>query len=188
MNNAKNKHYEKTHKQIKDSFTSLIFSNKKQISVTDICNACSINRSTFYAHFEDLDSLMDVVMFHLFSQITDYSDIQEIHDGSHPMSYDFILSVIKTIYENRKVFTYCVSNVSFYHMRKNTEILVSEILLPKIQEYLNISESELLYYYTFLSSGFLAVINHWIENGCTEPPEDIAQIIYQIMPQKNSLT
>ena len=63
MNTVKNKHFEGTHKLIMDTFRTLVISKHNKISVKDICDVSGINRSTFYAHFEDIDTLMDGVFF-----------------------------------------------------------------------------------------------------------------------------
>jgi AcrR family transcriptional regulator len=183
MNTVKNKHYEKTHDQIINCFIELIITNKKKISVKDICSYCNINRSTFYMHFSDIDVLMDTVLANMFGSFANDMTTLSIPAGNHPVSKEFILSVVNIIFENRMVFSYCVRNTNYLHMQKNTDYLIREIFLPRINSYMNIPEEDLHFYYAFISSGFISVITRWIDDGCSQSTEYVSNILFNALPQ-----
>jgi hypothetical protein len=41
------------------------------------------------------------------------------------------------------------------------------------------------YFFTFFKNGLLAVVQEWLERGCPETPEKLAEIIYNSVPHPN---
>lgn len=60
---------------------------------------------------------------------------------------------------------------------KNFSLLWEGCAKPFVQEFGLSDESEMQYHFTFFKAGFLAVLSRWLQNGCPEPPEKLAQII-----------
>ena len=59
MNTKTNQRYQKTEQQIIETFLDLLRRMPlKQIHVRTLCDACGLNRSSFYLHFQDLSDLM----------------------------------------------------------------------------------------------------------------------------------
>lgn len=38
------------------------------------------------------------------------------------------------------------------------------------------------YYFEYVKAGFMMVIGCWLDSGCQEPPEELAEILYKMMP------
>ena len=58
MNTKDNKRHQETLQRIYVTFAELLWEQKlNKISVTALCEAASIDRSTFYANFEDISAL-----------------------------------------------------------------------------------------------------------------------------------
>jgi len=55
MNTVNNKRRKESQEKIEKAFIQLIQNKEiEQISVTDICQKCNLNRSTFYANYLDI--------------------------------------------------------------------------------------------------------------------------------------
>lgn len=60
--------------KIQTSFLQLLQDyNLNEVSINDICNQASINRSTFYRHFEDKYELLEIIEADLISQLSSIS-------------------------------------------------------------------------------------------------------------------
>ena len=58
MNTAYNRRYQDTVQKIEDTIVDLLHEKAvREIAVTDICELAQIDRSTFYAHYDDLTAL-----------------------------------------------------------------------------------------------------------------------------------
>ena len=58
MNVKNNKRHQETIENIEKAFVLLLKDNElKEISVTELCKTAGINRSTFYAKYEDVSVL-----------------------------------------------------------------------------------------------------------------------------------
>ena len=63
---------QKTRKAVFAAFEELVSKKRyAQITVQDIIDRADIGRSTFYAHFETKDSVLDAICTDLFSHIFD---------------------------------------------------------------------------------------------------------------------
>ena len=76
---------QKTRKAVFAAFEELVSKKRyAQITVQDIIDRADIGRSTFYAHFETKDSVLDAICTDLFSHIFDENPGREAdHDFSH---------------------------------------------------------------------------------------------------------
>lgn len=58
MNTKNNKRSQETMQKIEDAFVALLQNESMhEVSVTDICDLAQIDRSTFYAHYDDVTAL-----------------------------------------------------------------------------------------------------------------------------------
>ena len=59
MNIKNNKRYKSSSEKIETAFLALLLNKKyEDISISDICKQANINRSTFYAHYDDINDLI----------------------------------------------------------------------------------------------------------------------------------
>ena len=59
MNIKNNSRYKMSSEKIETAFLTLILNNNyEDITISQICEAAEINRSTFYAHYDDINDLI----------------------------------------------------------------------------------------------------------------------------------
>lgn len=72
MNTPNNKQYQDVAESINAAFVSLLQDKElRKITVTDICNIAGIERSTFYAHYEDVSALANAYAAQIEKQISE---------------------------------------------------------------------------------------------------------------------
>ena len=129
---------------------------------------------------------MDAIVSGLFENLFRNTPFESIYDQSSYISESFLRNIISLFKNYQELFSYYLTHTSYYHMQYNTTRLVRTILLPKLQQYMDISEADLFYYYSFISQGFIVVITHWMNMDCQESEEKLAQLILHIMPARRS--
>lgn len=70
MNTKNNRRRRESVERIKKTFVELLQTRElNQITVSDICKRCNLNRSTFYANYIDTYDLADKVSAHLEEEV-----------------------------------------------------------------------------------------------------------------------
>ncbi len=166
MNTKNNKRRRESVEKIEKAFINLLQNREiKDITVTDICKETNLNRSTFYANFVDIYDLADKVretlendFAHVFSNNTD-----EYKNGAEKMFYH--------IYENQLFYkTYFKLQYDEAH-----NILIYDTKRAEN----DFNNKYIKYHIEFFRNGLNAIIKMWLNSGCQESPQEMAEIIKQ---------
>lgn len=168
MNTPNNKRKKESREKIEKVFVELI-QNKEinEISVTDICKKCHLNRSTFYANYMDIYDLANKIREQLELEVDSiYKEERETNKNSNNF-----LKLLKKIKENQIFYrTYFKLNMDKTFTIEKFQYdfnLAKEIYADKYIDY----------HIEFFMAGFNAIIKKWLNNSCQETPEEINQII-----------
>ncbi len=184
MKTTNNKQYKKTDLRLKETFVSLIGENRRSpVTVKDVCQKCGINRSTFYAHFEDINALMDSLMTDMLSECISFQEqpLEQIYPEDI-FSPDNIEMVLEEIKKHKKLYLYYVEHNTYHKAYKYLEHLLDDIVVSKIRSNNDSSDKHLHYYYAYVISGIIAIINEWLLCGSEESSREIAEIICRSLP------
>ena len=170
--------WEKTEKKIIDSAMRFISDQKKtDITVTDICKDANINKTTFYEHYQNIDSLY-------FALEKDYlKEIELLYPLGEktPFTSDFFIPLLTYVKENHVIVRRVINHYYNYESDELNEICKKFYYAGF--EKCNISnKTKMKYSFIFYSSGRVACIRHWIENGFTETPEEMSEILFNCLP------
>lgn len=165
MNTSNNIRRRQSVQKIEKTFVELLQTREiSEITVSDICKRCSLNRSTFYANFIDIYDLADKVSENLECEVENlYKDEHEHGYNSnnflrllhHIMENQlFYRTYFKLGYDNKIDFRYDTNRAERYFGNQN-----------------------IAYHIEFFKSGFNAVVKMWLAGGCAETPEEINEII-----------
>lgn len=167
MNTCNNRRRKESQEKIEKTFIELIQTRElTDISVTDICARCNLNRSTFYANYIDIYDLADKLKEKM---INDFFDIYKDEVNSQKHSYDF-LKLFYHIKDNQIFYkTYFKLNFdyTFDFMNHLNDELIKHFGSTKNMDY----------HIEFFKAGINAIIKKWLNNGCIESPEEINSIL-----------
>ena len=166
MNTPNNKRKRESVERIENVFIDLL-QNKElnKISVSDICKKAGLNRTTFYANYDDIYDLADSIRNKLENSLSEIYHT-EINDGFNSHNY-------------LKLFNHIKENQGFYKTYfklgydNNYKIISFDTNLAK----LHFKNRFIEYHMEFFKSGITKIIKMWLENGCKESPEDMYEII-----------
>ena len=136
-----------------------------EIRVTDLCREAGVNRTTFYANYQDIYDLAEAVQKRLEEEVI--SLYQAEWEEKHAM-HDF-LRLFRHIRENQMLYkTYFKLNHDghFRFAGYSVEDAMSRFENRHIE-----------YHIAFFGNGLNAVLKMWLQNGCRESPEEIREIL-----------
>ncbi len=152
----------KSEQAIEDSFFELIKEyDISKISVTKICQRADINRSTFYAHYEDLNHFLDSLEYKM-------ADI--LYDCTRQYHYDqdsgaFMEAIFQNMAENKTLFSYLFREESSGLSKK---ILMERLMAQTIPIWCrksDVTKEQAKMIFIFIYEGMSAVLKYWVDSN-----------------------
>ncbi len=167
---------------IRRAFAELLVTKPIQnISVRELCERADINRGTFYKYYSDIYCLLEVI---------EAQTKQVFKDSLQPLIRDqkivapvvITTELFKFLKNNPEACAVTLSAHSGKRFLHELLVLGWENYKNYYQSYLtNSNLSNLEYYYTYISSGFVGLVENWVKGGMKESEHEIATIAEDIM-------
>lgn len=168
MNTPNNRRRRESRKRIEDTFMQLIQHRElNEISVTEICQAAGVNRTTFYANYVDLYDLAESVQKHLEEEVRNLYQEEWEHKNS---SHDF-LKLFRHIQEHPLFYK------TYFKLNRDGSFRFADYSIDEAASRFDSRHIE--YHIAFFGNGLNAVIRKWLDNGCRETPEEMVSIIVE---------
>lgn len=168
---------------IRRAFTSLLEEKPIQrVAVTELCQRAGINRSTFYAHYDDV--------YDLRRQIED-DILGEFQKAFSPLLGDgeAALSPLETttwfyrfLRENADVYPIALGeNGDKDFVLRLLSLGREGCLRGYSRQFPGATPRQLEYFYAFASNGHIGLLRQWMEEGMVTPAEEMARMAENIM-------
>lgn len=165
----------KTRKLLRQSLFQLMEHKRVQdITVREITELSDLNRGTFYIHYKDVFDMVEQIERELFE---DFNQVFEnfTPDMAHNDPLPLFIELFRYLKENADVARVLIGphgDVAFLNRLKT---LVRERCLAAWQQLFAFSgESNFDYFYAFIASGFVGLIDRWYQQDMPEEPEAMA--------------
>ena len=179
MNKANNARNLQSKAAIQKAYLNLVVARNdiSTITVSDICKKAGVNRTTFYAHYLDIDDLTSAIYDWMLNEFLGVF-AEETNTKSH--SYDF-----------NKLFRNIKDNQLFYRIYfklgfdfkgpfiKNGAAMVADQFYHDTR-YID-------YHIEFFAAGITAMIKKWLDGGCQESPETMGRILADEYQKNNTI-
>lgn len=171
MNIKNNKRYKSNSEKIETAFLSLLLHKAYgDISISDICKHAEINRSTFYAHYDDINDLIVTI------ETKFANSMSAIFNYGLRQSNDAFVEMF-TFVKNNKYFYKAFLNIPYITIaERNTK----DTILTTIKDNSHKShtlDNEIVYRASFFGAGIKEICRMWLENDCKESPEQMAALL-----------
>lgn len=142
-----------------------------KISVKQLCEMADINRSTFYAHFQDQYGLLEYICNQAIDNIEKHIEKQNMNDNM-PITFTSLIRIFDYIKENSDLFKALLSNncdVDFQRKIVNVVIKYSpyEVSDKRTKDYLA----------AFGLAGCVSILQMWLKDGMPESTTRMADLI-----------
>ena len=166
MNTKNNRRRRASMERIESAFINLLQTRElNQITVSDICKQCGLNRSTFYANYADIYQLADRVREHLEAEV---NQLYEAETAQGFNSNDF-LKLFRHIRENQLFYR------TYFKLGYDHQYQIK--LYDYHQAQRHFGNRHIAYHIEFFRNGFNAIVKMWLANGCQETPEEMEEIL-----------
>lgn len=180
MNKKNNKQFQDSAARMEQSMLELMNTTPfEKITVRLLCGRAGVNRSTFYAHYRDIYDMVEQMETNLQKELMyDYS----VPGSVTPLSPESFIPFLEFIREHEDFYRIALKTRRKFPLRQGFEPLWNQVVKPLCLKSGITSENEMLYYFVGFQAGFTMILKCWVEQGCTESAEKIAQIIRDIIP------
>ncbi len=165
MNVKNNKRRRETRERIEKLFVEQLQTKEiDEITVSALCKLAGVNRSTFYDNYLDVYDLADCIRDRL------AADVEQLYHGELASKYqaDDWLRLFRHIYDNQIFYK------TYFKLGYDTH----PVDLSTLQAiYRVFPEQHMEYHVEFFKAGFNAIVKKWLQSGCRETPEELAEIL-----------
>lgn len=179
MNTKNNKRYKAGNEKIETAFLLLLYNRGyEDIKISDICEKAEINRSTFYAHYDDINDLIVKIeskFANSMSVIFDYGLRQD--NKAFEEMFEFI--------KKNKYFYKAFLNIPYVSLAENN---AKNNILSNIKDNgqkLSANEINIYYRANFFGAGIKEMCRIWLERDCRETPKQMASLIHEEYTSRN---
>ena len=173
-----------TKKAIKESLIELLQEYPiAKISVKMICESADINRSTFYAHYNDQSDLLGKLQEETVENIREYTINKFFITGQNEIAIPVLTQILEHAKENRILFQVLLSDHCDNNFQKELISFAKEKTLEELDEYVDKSERIIKYIELFEIAGILCIMQEWLSGGCVEEPDQLAEMIAKLLFQ-----
>ncbi|ENK1243730.1 TetR/AcrR family transcriptional regulator [Clostridium sporogenes] len=167
-----------TKKVIKESLIELLQHKKiHEVTVTDICKNANINRGTFYSHYKDTYDLLKSIEDELFNQILEYIEETPVEDYKNIL----LLKALELIDANKELCKILFSKQMENNIMDRIIYVANKAEIDKLISSSKINDVFLEYFIKYSVGGVFSVIQTWLENDLNESPQEITNIINDII-------
>lgn len=165
------------------------------ITVSEICKAAGVNRSTFYLHYESIGDLLNETTRYLLDDFRGYysDDMKAALYGLKDRDPDELIFItdeyltpyLTYIRDHKEVFGVALlhnKTLGFEIVYQRMFDNIFDPILDKFHYPPDTRQYVMMYYL----NGINAIIAEWIKNGCTKPIKEISEIISVCIYGKNT--
>ena len=150
----------------------------EKITVIEICALADINRGTFYAHFSSPHDLLQQIENELYEELARSLAVTSLRSGALSA---LLLELFGLIAKNEDL---CRILFSEYgdkvFLRRIVDIARDKCMEEWRLQIPSVDRGTLEQLYTFIATGGVSLIQHWIQNGMTESPKTFARFLDRI--------
>lgn len=166
MNTKNNRRRRTSVERIEKVFIELLQTKElHEITVSDICKRCELNRSTFYANFVDIYELADKVRVYLEGEVNRLYEAEE----TQKFNNNDYLRLFRHIKENQLFYR------TYFKLGYDNEFQLKYYDIHQAERHFDNRHIE--YHIEFFRNGFNAIVKMWLAGGCKETPEEMDEII-----------
>lgn len=178
MNTHNNRRSQNSVENIIRAVFGIMYTEKRplgKITVREVCERAGINRSTFYAHFQDV-----------------YDVAESVEKRMAEMAGETFMDCLQSGGSMRKgfegLFEFIREYKEFYllYLEDSRRVRAIEMLMEPHQERLKqanlkdlgcVVEGEIEYRQDFFAAGLAAMLYRWLKNDCRETPGQLFEIL-----------
>lgn len=166
---------------LRQTLTALLLKKDlKDITVSELTRLADINRGTFYLHYKDIYDLFDQTEKEI---MDDFTAIIAKHMPKFAQAswLPMLLEAFRFIADNADVFMAILRTRETTFLSNIIELTRRQSMAEWRDLFGPENEAYYEYFYTFITSGCVAMLRRWFSLGMPESPERMAELAEQMM-------
>jgi AcrR family transcriptional regulator len=147
------------------------------ITVKSLCKVAEVNRSTFYLHYRNQYDLLHQIEQEVFRGLEERLSIVKDVKSERPISLEMLTKVLEYAQENPALTSVLLSRNCDFSFQQD---LIDFMQILAVWFDPSYGERVRDHIVLFITSGCIACIEKWLQDGMVEPPEEVARLIVQI--------
>lgn len=186
MNKKENKYFNTATKMDEALITLLEKKDFDYITIKEICEIAGVNRSTFYLHYENTVDLLQETTRYIMDKHFSYYRVEK-QDLPYSLekckqedllfvSREYLHPYLTFVKENQRLFKVALKH---FHVMKFGDVyakLFQGVFDPLLSRF-HIPPKKRAYVMKFYLSGITAIVMEWLNGGCRDELDGIADII-----------
>lgn len=170
-----------TKQLIRDALVELMEDHPiTKISVKMICEKADINRSTFYAHYTNqydvLQKTQESVLDEFLGEVFETNLTQ-----TSQLTVPILVKILRYAKENASLFKVLLSDKGNPKFKEALMEVARRKTLQEIEAERILDSRTNIYIETFAIAGYINIIDKWIEEGCVDEPEMLADLMTKLL-------
>jgi AcrR family transcriptional regulator len=147
--------------------------NLNKITVTDICKEADINRGTFYSYYNDPFDLMRSIEEEMIEKL-----MSTINISGDESLQNMLNEIFNLILENKEHCKIIFNEKTSSHVLSTILNSAYEKKIEDIKkQFPNANETQLEYYFTYITGGTIEIIRKWINDDMKIPTGEVIRIL-----------
>lgn len=166
MNTQNNRRKRESMQRIENAFMQLLEKKElHEVTVSEICKICNLNRSTFYANYEDIYALADQVRQNL------ELEVSRLYSAEHAQGFNSndYLRLFRHIRDHQLFYR------TYFKLGYADRYQIHFYDTCQAMQYFD--NRHIPYHLEFFRCGFNAIVRMWLAGGCRETPEEMEEIV-----------
>ncbi|MGN1278717.1 MAG: TetR/AcrR family transcriptional regulator [Candidatus Onthovivens sp.] len=192
MNKNENKYFN-TAKKMNDALIKLLETKDYEyITIKEICRIASVNRSTFYLHYENMNDLLEETIRSLNSSFNLHFKSKEnentiiFKDNLEDLlliNDENLIPYLNFIKENKNIYKVLKNHPELFNANKTYEEMFRKIFVPIMKRF-GLDEKWHKYLMDFYISGLTSIILDWVYDDCKIPVQEVSDFIKGLIVKK----
>ena len=192
MNKNENKYFN-TAKKMNDALIKLLETKDYEyITIKEICRIASVNRSTFYLHYENMNDLLEETIRSLTSSFNSHFKSKEnentiiFKDSLEDLlliNDENLIPYLNFIKENKNIYKVLKNHPELFNANKTYEEMFRKIFVPIMKRF-GLDEKWHKYLMDFYISGLTSIILDWVYDDCKIPVQEVSDFIKGLIVKK----
>ena len=168
----------KTKKQLRLALTTLMLEkNINGITVSQITALAGLNRSTFYIHYQDIYDMVEQIQTEIFQQFVELVQ-------SRTPSAQLLTDIFYFLAENTDLCAAFLGRHGDYQfVEKFKDVVKQHCLSYWNNQQTQLSAAQMEYFYAYIASGCIGLIQKWLATGMKEAPQQLAAMAETLILQ-----
>lgn len=186
MNKSESKYFNTALRMDEALLALLEKKDLEYITVKELCHQASVNRSTFYLHYETIADLVNETLEMINRRFLSYFPQREEEilgnmdrrerEDLVLVTREYLLPYLRFIRDNKKVYRAAFRNPGSMQAHTRYGELKQHILGPVLERF-EIPAAHRPYYMAYYVEGIIAIVKEWLHQDCADEVETIADII-----------